>query len=116
MELIAFAGADKENWGQIVALINRGKWDKTVVVQNKNMEDFPAGDESIKVDSDMPLTELKIWLMDKLRKSVSGDFEVALSIASGNGKEHMALISALLSIPVGIRFVVYTRNGIEWIS
>ena len=116
MELIAFAGKDKENWGQIVALINHGKWDKVVVVQSKSAESFPAGDEVIKIDSDMPLTELKIWMMDKLKKSISGDFEVALSIASGTGKEHMAIISALLSIPVGIRLVVFTRKGIEWIS
>jgi len=41
--------------------------------------------------------------------------EVALSIASGNGKEHMALISALLSIPVGVRFVALTRDGIVYL-
>jgi hypothetical protein len=44
------------------------------------------------------------------------EFEVALSIASGNGKEHMALISALLSIPVGIRLVVYSKKGIEFVN
>ena len=38
--------------------------------------------------------------------------EVALSIASGEGKEHMALISALLSLPAGIRFTALTREGI----
>ena len=38
--------------------------------------------------------------------------EVALSIASGNGKEHMALQSALLGIPVGIRFTALTKTGI----
>jgi hypothetical protein len=39
-----------------------------------------------------------------------------LSIASGNGKEHMAIVSALLSIPVGVRLVVYTKEGIEFIN
>ena len=46
----------------------------------------------------------------------SGDFEVAVTLASGTGKEHMALISALLSIPVGIRLVVYTKDGVQVIN
>jgi len=52
----------------------------------------------------------------KLKTKLDSAFEVAVSLASGNGKEHMALISALLSIPVGIRLVVYTKNGIEFIN
>ena len=38
--------------------------------------------------------------------------EVALSIASGDGREHMALISALLSLPVGVRFTALTKDGV----
>ena len=38
--------------------------------------------------------------------------EVALSIASGEGKEHMALISALINSPVGIRFAALTKDGV----
>jgi len=33
-----------------------------------------------------------------------------------NGKEHMALISSLLSLPVGIRLVVFTKAGVEFIN
>ncbi|MDP3881805.1 MAG: hypothetical protein Q8Q31_02915 [Nanoarchaeota archaeon] len=116
MELVAFLGTDKDNWGQISALINRGKWDKVIIVKNKDSEDFPYGDETIKIDSETPLIELKGIMMEKLKAKIGGDFEVALSIASGNGKEHMALISALLSIPVGIRFVAFTRKGVEFFN
>ena len=54
-------------------------------------------------------------LMDEFMKKVKGKIrgtEVALSIASGDGREHMALISALLSLPVGIRFTVLTKDGL----
>ena len=61
------------------------------------------------------MLELKKEIMDKLKGRLS-EFEAALSLASGNGKEHMALISALLSIPVGIRLVVYTKEGVEFIN
>lgn len=117
MELVAFLGADKETWGQITALVNRYEWEKIVIVKNKNSEDiaFSKQCEMINVNSEKPMLELKKEIMDKLRGKL-GELEVALSIASGNGKEHMALISALLSIPVGIRLVVFTKEGVEFIN
>ena len=54
-------------------------------------------------------------LRDEFSKCLKGKIngtEVALSIASGNGKEHMALISALINLPVGIRFAALTRVGV----
>jgi len=117
MELVAFLGADKETWGQITALVNRHEWEKIILVKNKNIEDiaFSKNCEIITVNSEKPMLELKKEIMDKLRGKF-GELEVALSIASGNGKEHMALISALLSIPMGIRLVVFTKEGVEFIN
>lgn len=116
MELISVIGKDKENWGQVVGLIKRGKWDKVIIAKDRDSDDFPYGDETIEVDTQMPLSELKVWLMEELKKKISGDFEVALSIASGSGKEHMAIISSLLNLPVGIKLVVFTKKGIEYIT
>ena len=117
MELVAFLGEDKENWGQITALINRGEWEKIIVVKNKKTGEFASGKkiEIVNIDTTKPLLEVKADLMDKL-KNMLGELEVSLSIASGTGKEHMALISALLSIPVGIRLVVFTKEGVETIN
>jgi len=54
---------------------------------------------------------LKEELSKKLKGKLNGT-EVALSIASGDGKEHMALISALINLPVGIRFAALTKEGV----
>jgi hypothetical protein len=118
MELVAFLGNDKETWGQITALINREQWDKIVLVQNKSMSGFPipVNGELVSVDSNLPMAELKNEIQDKVKRCIGGEFEVALSIASGNGKEHMALVSALLNIPVGIKLVVFTKKGIEFLT
>ncbi len=118
MELVAFVGNDKETWGQVSALINRGEWEKVILVRNKTTEGFPVSDgiEEIKVDTQQSLMDLKNTLLDKLKAKTKGDFEVALSIASGNGKEHMALISSLLSIPVGIKLVAFTKKGVEFVN
>lgn len=115
MELIAFLGEDKGAWGQITGLINRGKWDKIILVKNKNAIGFNGKAEMIEVDSARMLSELKEEIARKLKGKISG-LEVALSIASGTGKEHMALISALLGMPVGVRLVAFTKNGVEFVN
>jgi len=116
MELVCFLGKDKENWGQISGLVNKGGWDKIIFVKDKAVENFPAENvEVVEINSAKPLIELKNELIEKSRKKVSA-FDVGLSIASGSGKEHMAIISALLSIPVGIRLVVFTKQGVEFVN
>lgn len=117
MELVAFLGDDKETWGQVTGLINRGEWSRIILVKSKSSEDYETSKkvEFVNVDTTKPLMDLKQELVLKLRDKFEG-FDVHVSIASGTGKEHMALISALLSVPVGIRLVVFTKNGVEAIN
>src|SRR3989344_6814842 len=117
MELVAFLGNDKETWGQVTGLINRGEWEKIILVKSKTADDYESSKDAeiIQVDTSKPLIELKEDLISKLKTKLSG-FDAHVSIASGTGKEHMALISALLTIPVGIRLVVFTKNGVETIN
>ena len=116
MELVAFLGTDKENWGQVKALASKMEWDQVILVKNKDADEFELENaEVIKIDSTKPLLELKADLISKLKPRLK-DFEVALSIASGTGKEHMAIISSLLTIPVGIRLAVFTKEGVEFIN
>ena len=56
-------------------------------------------------------SEVNQEFLKKLKGKINGT-EVALSIASGDGKEHMALISALINLPVGIRFAALTAEGV----
>tara|TARA_Y100000310_G_C20489842_1_gene718648 strand:+ start:130 stop:477 length:348 start_codon:yes stop_codon:yes gene_type:complete len=111
MELVAFLGTGKGTWGQVAGVMNNEEWDSITIIgdsfakQFKSEKDF----EFIEI-KDNPLVELRDDLMKKLKGKIKGT-EVGLSIASGTGKEHMALISALLSLPVGIRFVALTKDG-----
>lgn len=117
MELVAFLGDDRETWGQVTGLINHGEWEKIILVKSKSSEEYnsPKPADIVKVDTSKPLVELKEDIINKLRTKFVG-FDAHVSIASGTGKEHMALISALLSVPVGIRLVVFTKNGVEIIN
>jgi len=116
MELVALLSSGKGTWGQVAGLINREEWDNIILVGNEFAQKFSCSKKHdfIKIDTSKTLVELKKEIMEKFKGKIKGT-EVALSIASGDGKEHMALISALLSSPVGIRFVVLTKDGIVYL-
>jgi hypothetical protein len=112
MELIALLSSGKGTWGQVSGLVNRGEWDNIILLGNDFARKFTVEKKHEFVEiKEGTITKMKQEILDKLKNKIKGT-EVALSIASGTGKEHMALISALLSIPVGIRFTVLTTDGI----
>ncbi len=117
MNLISFLGNDKENLGQIAALINKGEWDSIFLLKYKETLNIQTTKPYKTIElSNSDLLSLKSSIQEKLKPLLSSEFEVALSLASGTGKEHMALISALLSIPVGIKLTAFTKKGIEFIT
>ncbi|MFH1608199.1 MAG: hypothetical protein ABIA78_03625 [archaeon] len=113
MELIALLSSGKGTWGQISGLMTHGEWDKVILVGNNFAKQFAHEKEFefIEISLDKKLKELKEEFSTKLKGKFNG-MEVALSIASGDGKEHMALISALINLPVGIRFAALTKDGV----
>src|SRR3989344_9266159 len=112
MELIALLSTGKGTWGQVSGLIKYGEWDNIILLGGDFAKQFTIEKkfEFIKVDLDKKLKDLKDEFSQKLKGKINGT-EVALSIASGDGKEHMALISALINLPVGIRFAALTKDG-----
>ena len=116
MELVALLSSGKGSWGQVAGLINRGEWDNIILIGSEFAEKFTTDKkhEFVKVNTSAPIKELKEEIIKKLKPKLKGT-EVALSIASGDGKEHMTLISALLGVPVGVRFTVLTKDGIIYL-
>ncbi|MFH1358392.1 MAG: hypothetical protein ABIH37_00725 [archaeon] len=112
MELVALLGAGKGTWGQVAGVINHGEWDNIILLGDEFAKQFNSQKdfEFIEIKPE-GILELKDEIMKKLKGKIKGT-EVALSIASGEGKQHMALISALLCLPVGIRFTVLTKDGL----
>ena len=113
MELVALLSSGKGTWAQVSGLMKYGEWDKVIVIGDDFAKDFKHDKqfEFIKIDLSKKIKELRDELMQKLKGKINGT-EVALSIASGDGKEHMALISALINLPVGIRFAALTKEGV----
>ena len=111
MELIALLSTGEGTWGQVSGLMTHGEWDKVILVGSDFAKKFVHQKpfEFIQVDLSKKIRDLKEELMQKLKGKIAGT-EVALSLSSGDGKEHMALISALINLPVGIRFAVLTKE------
>jgi hypothetical protein len=113
MELICLLSSGQGTWAQVSGLMKHGDWEKVILIGGDFAKDFKHEKpfEFIKVDLNQRIKELRDDLMQKLKGKIQG-LEVALSIASGDGKEHMALVSALINLPVGIRFAALTKEGV----
>jgi hypothetical protein len=116
MELICLLSNDESSWAQVSGLMKYGNWDKIILVGNDEAKKFSHEKkfEFVKVDLSKKIVDLKQEFSKKLQGKFSG-MEVACSIASGDGKEHMALVSGLLGLPVGVRFCALTKEGIVWL-
>ncbi|MBI2647631.1 hypothetical protein HYW99_04080 [Candidatus Woesearchaeota archaeon] len=112
-DLVACISTGEKSWAHVSRLIKEQEWKKIFLITNdvgKNNFRTEKDVEFIVVDFQKPVFEL----ITDIRKSLSGkfsDLEVALNIVSGSGKEHMAILSALLKLGVGIRLVAVTKDG-----
>lgn len=113
MELVALLSSGQGTWAQVSGLIKYGEWDKVILIGDDFAKSFTHEKpfEFIKVDLSAKIKDLRDELLKKLKGKIAST-ETALSIASGDGKEHMALISALINLPVGIRFAALTKDGV----
>lgn len=116
MELICLLSKGEGTWGQVSGLMKYGEWDKIILVGDEFAKGFTHEKpfEFVKVDFSQRLADLR----DDLKKKLQGKFEemeAAVSIASGDGKEHMALLSAILGLPMGIRLVALTKQGVTYL-
>jgi len=116
MELVALLSSGKGTWAQVSGLMKHAEWDKVILIGDDFAKTFSHDKkfEFINANLSASLKDLKDELSQKLKSKFDG-MEVALSIASGNGKEHMALTSALINIPVGVRFTALTKDGVVFL-
>lgn len=115
-ELIACLGAGKGTWNEVAQLISSESWAHIFLITNSFGKEnfaqkFPAVKaEFVVVDDFAP----PLQLVESIKKALEGkisDTEVAVNMASGSGNVHMALVTALLHLGLGIRFVVPSEAG-----
>ena len=106
MELIALLSSGKGTWTEVSKIIEQGNWEKIILIGDEFSRKFTPKKrfEFVQVDLRKDIISLRDDISSKLKGKIDG-LEVALSISSGIGIEHSALISAILNIPLGIRLV-----------
>ena len=88
-------------------------FEKVILITNQFGRDHfrpSANTELIVIDPEKPVEEISDEILTQLKGKVTG-IELALNITSGSGKEHMAILSAVLKLGTGIRFVDVTETG-----
>ena len=113
--LIALLSCGKGTVAHVAKVIEGQEWEHVYLLKTSEFQgEIPKKEnvEIITIDTGKMLPEI----IQDIKKSLSGKVsitETAVNIISGDGKEHMALLSALLSLGAGIRFVAFTREGVR---
>lgn len=115
--LIACLSSGKGTWTEVVKIMKAREWDKIFLVTNDfGRENFKPDEktELVVIDDifDRDVSEIKEQIKKYLKGRIN-DFEVALNLVSGNGKEHMALLGAVLELGLNFRLVTLRNNQIE---
>ncbi len=113
-DLVACLSSGKGSWGHVNRLIQDQEWENIYLITNNfGKENFhPEKNVNfILIDTNQGIKEMKEIIHNELKDKLKND--VALNFISGIGKEHMALLGALLKMGIGIRLLVLTKDGIE---
>lgn len=114
-DLIACISSGKGTWGHVARLIQERDWGKIFLITNEfGKENFKAEKpaEFIIINPEKPISDIRDDIKTALQGQIK-DFEVAVNFVSGSGKEHMALLSALLKLGLGVRLIALTKEGIK---
>ncbi|MEM4267797.1 MAG: hypothetical protein QXK37_03105 [Candidatus Woesearchaeota archaeon] len=111
--LIACLSTGKGTWAQLIKLINEQNWERIILITNNfGKEKFSCQKkvEFVVIDPEKPINEI----VKTIKPGISGitDLEVALNLTSGTGKEHMAILSAVISSGLGFRLVECSETGL----
>lgn len=115
-ELVAFLSTGKGTWGHVNRIlpgIGGEKWEKVLLLTNEfGAQNFKAeeGVELIVLTSKGSVNELAEEIRGKLKDKIKG-MEVGVNFVSGDGREHMAFVSALMKMGVGFRLVSLDKES-----
>jgi len=111
--LIAVLGIGRGTWGHIARLITEETWDRVLIVGNDwGKENFSPGKEVdwIIVNNRSGFNNIKDTIKEKLPEKE----EIIVSLISGSGKEHIALLAALRESGREFKLVVLTGEGVKY--
>ncbi len=105
----------KGTWLHVAKVCEELDWNNIFVICNTEAKEHfncKTKVNFILIDENKTISEIQDHIKSDLDGKIS-DTDVAVNLVSGSGKEHMALLSALLKLGLGIRLMALTRTGIK---
>ena len=114
--LIALLSSGKGTWSEVSRLMQAQPWSKVFLVTNsfgkETFTSVPPNAELIVLDFMRETQDIAEEIKKQLHGKVN-DFEVAINMASGNGKEHMAMLEAIMEMGLNFRLVTLRNGGMD---
>jgi hypothetical protein len=109
-DLVACLSTGKGTWGPLMKVVESPSWDNVFLIAPaffaQKFENLKKNVQVISIDDNKDLAALTLDIKQALDGKLFGD--VAVNFVSGSGKEHMAILAALLKIGCGIRLVTHS--------
>ncbi|MCX8189658.1 MAG: hypothetical protein N3F05_00290 [Candidatus Diapherotrites archaeon] len=108
---VATLGMGKGTWGHVGRIIQESDWDKIVLIGTDfAKENFKPQKQCdwILINPRSGFESLKEQIKDRLPED-----ELCISLISGTGREHSALLSAIKEAGKSFKIVVLTRDGLK---
>jgi hypothetical protein len=113
-DLVCCLSTGKGTWIEVAKLINNQSWDNIFLITNDFGKEKFSSEKKVNfllVDVNKGMEAMKNSVISGLKDKISG--EIGVNFVSGSGKEHMAMLSALMNLGVGMRFVVAADSDVK---
>lgn len=107
-DLVACLSTGKGTWVNVLQLVKKEDFENVFLIVNswakENLKLERPNLSMVVVDGNDKVQIISDKIINGLKGKIK-DFEVAVNIDSGSGKEHTAIITALMKLGLAIRFV-----------
>lgn len=114
-DLIVCLTNEKGIFEHVKRVVEDMEWNHVYIVtaekDTSNMK-FSKKSTIIPLDMTKTIEQLTTFIKERLQGKLT-DLEVGVNMVGGKGKEHTALISAILKLGFGIRLVNLTPTGVK---
>ena len=114
--LLACLSTGKGTWSEVTKVMSSQAWSKIFLITNQfGKDNFTVKDQNTTLVVIDHFQEPAI-LAENIRKELNGkisDFEIALNFCSGSGKEHMALMEAVLELGLNFRLITINNGQVD---
>ena len=114
-DLIASLTTGKGTWTEVLKIMDSEEWDNIFLITNEfGLKNFKTKKKVnfVIINESKPSHATVEDITKQLHGKING-LEVALNIISGTGKEHMAIMAAILKLGFAVRFVTVEGNQMK---